>query len=53
MKKTLLVIGLAVLALGVFGAGVAFAQGTQPPVGPGMMGGRGLMHGTCLALNVE
>ncbi len=46
MKKTLLVIGLVVLALGVFGAGVVFAQGTQLPVAnsPMLMGGYGPMH---------
>ncbi len=47
MKKTLLVIGLVVLALGVFGAGVVFAQGNPPPVGSGPMmtgGGYGVMH---------
>ena len=46
MKKTLLVIGLVVLALGVFGAGVVFAQDQQPPVGRGPMmgGGYGPMH---------
>jgi len=42
MKKTLLIVGLVVLALGVLGVGVAFAQGGQPP----MMGqgGYGWMH---------
>ncbi len=47
MKKTILIIGLVVLALGVFGAGVAFAQDEQPPVGRGPMmggGGYGPMH---------
>jgi hypothetical protein len=40
MKKTILIVGLVVLALGVFGVGAAFAQGAQPPVGRGgMMGG--------------
>lgn len=46
MKKTLLIVGLIVLALGVLGVGVAFAQGGQPPF-PGMMmgqGGYGWMH---------
>ena len=41
MKKTLLIVGLLVLALGVFGAltaGVAFAQGGQPPAGQGNYG---------------
>jgi hypothetical protein len=42
MKKTLLIVGLVVLALGVFGVGVVFAQDAQPPVGRGsMMGGGG------------
>lgn len=42
MKKTLLIVGLVVLALGVLGVGVAFAQGGWP----GMMGqgGYGWMH---------
>ena len=46
MKKTILIIGLVVLALGVFGVGVALAQDTQPPVGRGPMmgGGYGPMH---------
>jgi hypothetical protein len=47
MKKTILMVGLiavVVMALGILGVGVAFAQDTQPPVGPGMMGGRGLMR---------
>ena len=43
MKKTLLIVGLAVLALGVLGVGVAFAQGPQPPVG-GSDSGYGWMH---------
>jgi len=44
MKKTLLIVALAVLALGALGVGVALAQGGQPPVngfGSGMMGGYG------------
>ena len=43
MKKTLLIVAIVVLALGILGAGVAFAQGEQPPrtYGFGMMGGRG------------
>jgi len=47
MKKTLLIVAIVVLALGVLGAGVAFAQGEQPPqpYGFGMMGGRGMMGG--------
>jgi hypothetical protein len=43
MKKTLLIVGLTVLALGVLGVGVAFAQGGQPPLGPGGYG-YGWMH---------
>ncbi len=41
MKKTLLIVALLVLALGVIGVGVAFAQGGQPPVG---QAGYGWMH---------
>ena len=41
MKKTLLIVGLVVLALGILGVGVAFAQGGQPGV---MQGGYGWMH---------
>jgi hypothetical protein len=44
MKKTILIIGLVVLALGAVGVGVALAQGGgQPPYGwmTNMMGGRG------------
>jgi len=42
MKKTILIVGLVVLALGVFGLGVVLAQDVQPPVGRGgMMGGNG------------
>ena len=47
MKKTILIIGLVVLALGMFGVGVALAQDAQPPVGRGGMmggGGYGWMH---------
>ena len=46
MKKTILIVGLVVLALGVFGVGVVLAQGTQPPVGRGSMmgGGYSPMH---------
>jgi hypothetical protein len=45
MKKTILLIGLVVLALGVFGVGAVFAEDAQPPVGRGtMMGGYGVMH---------
>jgi hypothetical protein len=60
MKKTLLIVAIVILALGILGAGVAFAQGEQPPQptqaygygfhmmgGPGMMGSRsgyGFMH---------
>src|SRR5512144_700055 len=41
MKKTLLIVGLLVVALGVLGVGVVFAQGGQPPFG---QGGYGWMH---------
>ena len=41
MKKTLLIVGLVVLALGVFGVGVVLAQDAQPPV---FRGGYGPMH---------
>jgi hypothetical protein len=41
MKKTVLIVALLVLALGVLGVGVAFAQGGQPPAGPR---GYGWMH---------
>jgi hypothetical protein len=47
MKKTILIVALVVLALGVFGAGTVFAQDTQPPVGRGSMmggGGSGVLH---------
>jgi hypothetical protein len=48
MKKTILIVGLVVLALGVFGLGIVLAQGVQPPapVGRGgmMAGGYGSMH---------
>lgn len=46
MKKTILIVGLVVLALGVLGVGAVFAQGAQPPVGRGSMmgGGYGPMH---------
>ena len=43
MKKTLLIVGLVVLALGALGVGVAFAQGPQPP-GSGSGYGYGWMH---------
>ena len=41
MKKTLLIVGLVVLALGVLGVGTVLAQGGQPPVGTR---GYGPMH---------
>jgi len=46
MKKTLLIVAVVVLALAALGAGVAYAQGGNPPTGFGygrgpMMGGRG------------
>jgi hypothetical protein len=47
MKKTILIVALVVLALGVFGVGVALAQDAQPPVGHGPMmqnGGSGVLH---------
>jgi len=46
MKKTILIVGLVVLALGVLGVGAVFAQGVTPPVGRGSMmgGGYGWMH---------
>jgi hypothetical protein len=47
MKKTILIVALVVLALGVVGVGAAFAQDAQPPVGRGggmMGGGYGPMH---------
>jgi hypothetical protein len=47
MKKTILIVALVVLALGVFGVGAALAQDAQPPVGRGTMmggGGGGVMH---------
>ncbi len=45
MKRTLIIAGLVVLALGVLGVGAASAQGEQPPFSYGwMMGGRGVLH---------
>jgi hypothetical protein len=46
MKKTILIVALVVLALGVFGVGAAFAQGGTPPFGGRgpMMGGSGPMR---------
>lgn len=41
MKKTLLIVGLIVLALGALGVGVAFAQGPRPPAA---QSGYGWMH---------
>jgi hypothetical protein len=41
MKKSLLIVGLVVLALGAIGVRVAFAQGPRPPAGGG---GYGWMH---------
>jgi len=42
MKKTILIVGLVVLALGVLGVGAALAQGPTPYAGNGpMMGGNG------------
>jgi len=44
MKKAFLTITVAVAALSAFGVGVAFAQGEQPPFGPGNAGRAGAMH---------
>jgi hypothetical protein len=47
MKKTILIVAMVVLALGVFGVGAVFAQDGTPPVGHGPMmqnGGTGAMH---------
>jgi hypothetical protein len=45
MKKTLLIVALAVLALGALGVGVVAAQGGQPPYGQrGVADGVGPMH---------
>lgn len=44
MKKTLLIIAVTTLVLGVFGVGVAFAQDGQPPFG-GPMGMTSTMGG--------
>lgn len=44
MKKTILIVVLVVLALGVLGVGVAWAQGGQPPYGWMGNGGYGWMH---------
>jgi len=41
MKKTILIVGLVVLALGVLGVGAALAQGPTPYAGGVMMGGNG------------
>jgi len=41
MKKTLLIVALVVLALGVLGVGIVAAQGQYPP-----FGGRGVADGT-------
>ena len=41
MKKTILIVGLVVLALGVLGVGAALAQGPTPYAGGGMVGGNG------------
>lgn len=40
MKKTILIVGLVVLALGALGVGAVFAQGSNPPA----QGGYGSMH---------
>ncbi len=46
MKKTILIVGLVVVALVVLGVGVAFAQGSAPYAGNGSMlqNGGGWMH---------
>lgn len=46
MKKTILIVGLIVAALAVFGVGVAFAQGPAPYGGNGsmMQNGGGYLH---------
>lgn len=46
MKKTMLIVGLVVLALGVLGVGAAFAQGPAPYAGNGpmMQNGTGVLH---------
>ncbi|MBE0672307.1 MAG: hypothetical protein IH588_17165 [Anaerolineales bacterium] len=48
MKKTILIVGLAVLALGVLGVGAVFAQDNTPPVpfghGQMMNNGSGPVH---------
>lgn len=46
MKKTILIIGLAVVAMAVLGVGVAFAQGPVPNAGNGPMfqNGAGVLH---------
>ena len=46
MKKTILIVGLVVMAVAVFGVGVAFAQGITPYVGHGPMiqNGEGYLH---------
>jgi hypothetical protein len=46
MKKTILIVALVVLALGVMGVGAAFAQGGAPFAGngPRMQNGTGALH---------
>jgi len=46
MKKTILIVGLVVLALGVLGVGAALAQGPTPYAGNGpmMQNGGGYLH---------
>ncbi len=46
MKKTILIVGLVVVALVVLGVGVAFAQGSAPYAGNGSMlqNGEGYLH---------
>ncbi len=45
MKKTLLIVALAIAALSALGVGAVFAQDETPPfAGHGMMNGVGVMH---------
>ena len=46
MKRTILIVGLVVVAVAVFGVGVAFAQGITPYAGHGpmMQNGGGYLH---------
>lgn len=54
MKKTILIIGLVVAALSVFGVGAAFAQGRSPYAGNGpMQNGTGYLHTYMVAAFAE